>query len=813
MGKNYFKTAIRFLVKRKAFTLLNIGGLITGMTCALFIFHYVSYEKSYDTFQPLSKQVARLRLDIFQNGKRELQSVAVYPAIAPAMKKDFPDVEDFCRLHTANLLLSSTANNAKHKETKGFYADPSFVKIFAVDILAGNPALLKEPFQVMLSENMAQKYFGNGEAVGKTLVAESGSFRHTYLVTAVFKEYPANAHLTFDYLLSYSTYGSMLQQYGYPAGFTEESWEFRDIYAYLQFRKGSDLIKIQAQLPAFCERYINNRPEKVKNKTRDELHLTSLRDIHLNSNYFYEAGTNGNGQTVSFLFLIALFIISVAWINYINLATARAAERAREVGVRKVMGATRTDLIRQFLSESFLLNTIALIVSVVIFFVFVHRFDEVTGKTVSVRPLLSAAYVQLYVALFLGGAFVSGIYPAFVLSAFNPVIVLKGFLKKSTQGLLLRKGLIVLQFIISIALIAGTAIVYQQLEYMRSRRLGADISQTLVLNGATSASDTLYQQSYEALKMELLRSPNIKSVAASTSVMGKEIAWTRNAKRIDIPGGQAVPLFHMGIDYDFIPQYDIKFVAGRNFSRQFTTDTKAALLNETSAHLLGFSNPIEAINKKMIRSSDTVTIVGVVADFHQEGLQQKIEPLIFLLMPGTRNYYSVKMQSSDTREAVNTAAMAWRKYFPGEPFSYFFLEKEFNEQYKSDMLFGKVFAAFSILAILISCFGLLGLSAYSVLQRAKEISIRKILGAGAARLVIMLISDFARLLGIAFIISVPIAWLTMNSWLQNFAYRINISWWVFAIAGIATALIALLTVLSQVARASIENPIKKLGST
>ena len=811
MFQNYLKTAFRNLAKRKGYLLLNIVGLITGMTGCLLIFHYVSYERSYDKFQPLSEQIIRLRLDVFQNGKEQLQSVAVYPAIAAAMKKDFPEVENFCRLHNVNLLLSNEEKNIKFNETKGFYAEPSFLRMFDVDVVKGNSSnLLNEPYQIMLSESMSKKYFGNEEAVGKKLVVRSPSFLQTYLVTGVFKDYPQNSHLTFGYLVSYSTFDKVLQHYGYPAGFTEDSWEFRDFYAYLQLKQGADRKKLQSKLPAFCDHYINNRQGKRNNNSHDELYLTPLKNIHLYSDYFDEPGTNGNGQAVSFLFLIAVFIICIAWINYINLATARSVERAKEVGVRKVLGAIRFDLVRQYLSEGFLLNAVAVIFSLFAFYLLVNRFDIFAGKEAPVNLLLSTKYWILVGVLFLTGTFLSGIYPAFVLSSFSPVAVLKGVFKNSSKGIALRKSLITLQFVISITLVAATIIVYQQMQYMRKQKLGANINQTLVLQGAASVNDTVYQYSYQSFKNKLLQEAGIKGVSASTSVMGKEITWTRNVQRLDIPNSGAVPLYHLGIDYDFVPGYDVKLIAGRNFSKQFNTDNAAVLLNEKAVQVLGFNNVTEAVNKKIKRSADTVTIAGVIGNFHQRGLQKEIEPMIFFLMPATRSFYSAKIQSGDIHKTIASIETSWKKYFPDDPFNYFFLDEAFDQQYKSEILFGKIFSVFALLAIIIACFGLLGLSAYNVLQRTKEISIRKVLGASVGNITLLLTKDFINLVVIAILIASPVTEWVMHQWLQNFAYRINIRWWIFLLSGLLAVFIALITISFQTIRAASVNPVVSL---
>jgi putative ABC transport system permease protein len=811
MFKNYFKIAMRSLLKRKGYFTLNIFGLVTGMTCCLFIFHYVSYERSYDRFQPLSQQIVRLRLDVSQNGKEQLQSVAVYPAIGAALKKDFPEVEDFCRLHKANLVLSNDEKNINFTEPKGFYADPSFLKMFDVNSLSENSSgLLNLPFQIILSESMSKKYFADENPVGKRLIVRNPSFLQTYIVTGVFKDYSPNSHLSFDYLLSYSTYDKILQHYGYSAGFAENSWEFQDFYTYLQIKKTAGWRNLQSKLPAFCNRYINSLEGNRNNNKHDELHLTPLKDIHLYSNYFYEAGTNGNGQAVSLLFLIAVFIICIAWINYINLAKARSVKRSKEVGVRKVLGAVRANLIKQFLAEGFVINIAALGFSLLIFYIFIGKFDLFTGKETSIQQLFSITYWKLFALLFLTGTLLSGAYPAFVMSGFNPIVVLQGIFKNSSKGIVLRRGLITSQFIISIALIAAIIIVHQQMRYMNGQPLGTDINQTLVLQGSPSISDTIYSDLYQGFKAELLRQPDIKNVTASTSVMGSEILWTRNIRRLDISTTASVPVHHMGIDYDFIPGYGIKLLAGRNFSKQFGTDNKTVLLNEKAVQLLGFRSSAEAINKKIKRSADAVTIAGVVANFHQEGLQKEIGPMVFLLMPDARSFYSLKILGNDIHKTVASIEAKWKQYFQNDPFNYFFLDEAFSRQYQADYLFKKVFSLFAFLAIIIACFGLLGLSAYNVLQRAREVSIRKVLGADVVSIGILLTKEFINVIVIAFLIASPVAWIAMNKWLQNFAYKVDIQWWVFAVSGLAAVFIALATIAFQVVRAALANPVTSL---
>ncbi|HKH62006.1 MAG TPA: ABC transporter permease [Flavitalea sp.] len=813
MISNYLKIALRNLIKRRGYSLLNIGGLTIGMTCCMLIFHHVSYEKSYDGFSPVAKDVVRLRLDSYQKGKLAWQSATIYPAIAPTIRKDFPEVLDFCRLHDAEMLLTNEANDVKFNETKGYFADPSFVKMFDVNLIKGNPATaLDAPDKMVISESMSKKYFGNGEALGKNLTVRDPGSLQTYQVTGVFKDYPKNSHLIVDYLVSYSTLGKILRLDGDTSNATETSWGWYDFYSYLQLKPGTDYEKLESKLPAFCDRYINSQEWYKTNNNRATLHLLPVTDIHLYSNYNQEAEVNGNGQAVEFLFLVAIFIIGIAWINYINLATARSAERAREVGVRKVLGAVRSMLIRQFLVESFLLNTIALLLSVLAFYLLWPAFDTFVGRDFTTDFALTHNYWLLFLALFSGGTMLSGLYPSLVLSSFQPITVLKGVFKNTAGGMSLRKGLIVVQFITSVVLIAGTIIVYQQVDYMRRQQLGVNINQTLVLQGAGSLQDSLYQNVFQPFKNELLQQGNIKNVSASTSVMGNEIYWTSGVTRLDKPNETAVTLYHLGIDHDFLPAYDLKLVAGRNFSQKLKTDEKAAIINERAAELLGYKSAAEVVsqNSRLRRGRDTLSIVGVVSDYHHQGLQKAIDPMILLFRPNTRSYYSVKIGTTDIQKTIGSVQKVWSKYFPSDPLNYFFLDETFNQQYKSDTLFGKVFAVFAFLAILIACFGLLGLSAYNVLQRAKEIGIRKVLGASVQNILLLLSKDFLKLIVAALILAIPVGWFVMHEWLQDFAYRINIAWWVFAVAGIISLGIALLVISVQAIKAAVENPVKSL---
>jgi len=811
MISNYLKLAVRNLTKRKGYSFLNIAGLAIGIACCILIFQYVAYERSYDSFPKKADQIVRLRLDSYQQGKLSWKSATVYPPFGPTMKKDFPEVEDFCRLIDANMLLSNDDKNVKFNENKGYYADASFLSMFDVQLTKGNPkTALNGPDKLLLSEKTAKKYFGNDEPMGKKLVYRTPSFNRTLEVTGVFKEFPPNSHLVINHLVSYVTLQSINNFYGDTTNATETAWGWYDFYTYLQLRPHTDLKKFESKFPAFCNRYINNLDWAKNNNIVAEVHVLPLKDIHLYSNYNQEAEVNGNGQSVSFLFLIAFLIIGIAWINYINLATARSLERAREVGVRKVAGAIRKNLIIQFMVESFMLNLAALVLAAIIVFALTPWFNQLMGRTGGSDLMTGSKYWLMFAGIFIGGSILSGLYPAFILSGFKPVSVLKGLFKNSTSGYLLRKGLIIVQFGTSVVLIAGTIIVFQQVNFMRNQKLGVNIDQTLVIDGAESIPDSLYQNIFQPFKSALLQIPGIQTASASTSIMGKEIYWTNGSRRLGADAKGAVTLYNIGVDYDFIPSFDLQLKAGRNFSKAFKSDSAGVLLNEAAAHLLGFDDFTKSINERFRSGGDTVTLLGIVSDYHHQGLQKAIDPMIFRLTPNAREAYSLKLKTGNVRSTIASVQKTWSSFFPADPFNYYFLDDLFDQQYKADQRFGKVFGLFAFLAIIIACFGLLGLSAYNVLQRTKEIGIRKVLGASVQNVLYILSKDFIILVLIAFVVAIPVTWWIMHNWLQDFAYRINIQLWVFAAAGALAVLIALLTISFQALKAAVANPVKSL---
>ncbi len=814
MLKSFLQIAVRNFTKRKGYSILNLLGLTIGITCCLLIFEYVAYERSYDSYNRNASRIYRVQESDYQGGRLEVRWAPTSPAVGPTLKKDFPEIENFCRLIQWNVQLINPANNAVFSELKAYIDDNSTLSILQMPLLKGNRATaLTFINTIVLSEKAAHKYFGNEDPIGKTLYNEVPGERRPLEVTGVFKELPSNSHLVIDMLISYPTMRHYIDAGKDPKDPTETAWTWSDYYTYIQFKPGADRKELQAKLPDFIDRHYNSLPENKANNDYYTMELYPLTDIHLYSHYSEEAEANGDGSSVSFLFLIAFFIAAIAWVNYINLATARSLERAREVGVRKVMGALRWDLIRQFLVESLLLSGLALILALIIAWSISPFFNHLTGRTIDTMIFLPSTYWQIFAALFIGGAFLSGVYPAFVLSRYNPVSVLKGMFKNTAGGQFLRKGLIIGQFTASILLIAGTIIVYNQVHYMRSQTLGVNISQTLVVPGTGSLGDSVFNTLYPAFKHDILRLKAVSGITGTSDVPGTEITWSTNWQRLKGNPKKNYTLRHLSVDYDYYKYYGFKLIAGRTFSKDFKTDNKAVILNESAIREFGYAKPEDAIGEILHANQgqiDTGHVIGVAADFHQEGLQRAIAPLAIVMREGTYNFFSIRIDPANAAQTIAAIRTVWQRHFPSDPFRYFFLDDYFNRQYAENERFGTVFGLFAGLAIIIACLGLLGLSAYNVIQRSKEIGIRKVLGASVQNLLFILSRDFLLLVVFAFVIAVPITWWAMNSWLQEFAYRIQIGWWIFAVAGGMAFSIALLTVGFQALKATLANPVKSL---
>jgi len=629
-------------------------------------------------------------------------------------------------------------------------------------------------------------------------------------VTGVIKDLPANTHLKFDVLFSYKT---LFARGDFAGQRYDYGWQRNDMYSFVQLHAGTDLATIEKKLPGIVNKYM---PGLQEAHARVSLGLQPLTGIHLTSELTNEAESNGSERIVTFITLIGIFIIVIAWVNYINLSTARAVERAKEVGVRKVIGAFKSQLIYQFLVEAAIVNLFSVLVACLLVAATLPSFNSISGLPLTYTHLVQPWFLATLLALWVTGTFLSGLYPALVLSSFKPIKVLKGKLKNTTSGIVLRRGLVTMQFVASIVLIAGTIIVYRQLNYMMHQDIGMNIDQVMVIErpGIADTSSNVFNASIDHFKNELKRSPAVVASSACLTVPGKQREYKMFVKRTDQGRNDSVMVNVNTIDYDFLDVFQMKLIAGRNFSPAFPGDgDHSVIITTAAARSLGYSNPADVIGRPVVApdfDNTAFTVVGVVNDYHQLSLKKTMVPGFFLFYPHQGEMYSVRIRAQNIDRAVDDVRKAWTSAFAGNPFEYFFLDEYFNQQYSNERRFGKLFTVFSILAIIIGCLGLLGLSAYTANQRIKEIGIRKVLGASVTDIATMLSKEFIKLVGIAILVATPIAWFIMNNWLQEFAYRIDIGWWVFAVAGISALFIALVTVSLQAIKAALANPVKNL---
>ncbi|GAB3990925.1 ABC transporter permease [Spirosoma daeguense] len=804
MLQNYFKIAWRNLIRNKAFSAINILGLAIGVAACLLILQYVTFELSYDNFHAKGDRIYRVIQDRYDKGKLSTQWAGGAQAAGNSFKAAFGEVEDYVKVLKRRAVIADYGDKSMKVE-RVFIASESFFKIFSYPLLAGDAAtVLAEPNTVALSESVAKRLFGNENPMGKTIKINQGK---AVKITGVYQDMPANSHLHADLLIPHVTFISEVGKDNNP----DNAWMWDGALAYLLLRSDANPQALEAKFVPYIQKTIG---AELKKYNADAVYkLQPLHDIHLNSHLMEEAEPNGDGKTVYLLLAIAFFIVVIAWVNYINLATARAVNRAKEVGVRKAVGSLRGQLIRQFMTEAVLLNGLAVGLALLVVVATLPMFNQLSGQSLSFTLLGSRMFWLPLIGLFLVGSFLSGLYPAFVLSGFQPVSVLKGKVRSSRQGIVLRKSLVVFQFAASLFLLVGTLAVYHQIQYMRSQSLGLNIEQTLVINPPIIGTDSTYMRKMLAFKEELLRRSGIRSVSASTVVPGQASDW--NAGGIRLKGmdeSKSEQYRVIGVDYDFLKTFDLKLIAGRNFAKEFGSDPKALIFNKMAAKQLGFDKPEQAIGKQVDFWGETFTLVGVTDNFHQQSLRDAYEPLILRLIPDVRGFFSIKLASGELNQSVSDIRADWNRFFPGNPFEYAFLDERFNEQYRADQRFGQVFGLFTGLAILVACLGLFGLASFTTAQRTKEIGIRKVLGASVGEIVQMLYREFAVLILVAFVIATPLAWYAVHQWLKSYAFRSTLDWWIFIVPFMLVLVIALLTVSFQSLKAALTNPVKSLRS-
>jgi len=801
MLRNYFKTAWRNIKKNKLFSAINILGLSIGIALCFIIMLYVQDELGYDRFNKNAENIARIVFDAKLNGGKIFETSVMAP-VAQTMKNDYPEVRDATRL----VPFGGTkiqVNDKLFKDDRFAYADPNFFSIFTLPLIEGDAkTALLQPNTIVLTETIAKKYFGNENAIGKTIVL-TNSNNQPYKVTGIMKDVPENSHFHFD------MFGSMV---GWDQA-NSDSWMSGSFFTYLLLKPGTDYAKMQAKFPGMVKKYMGPQVQQSMGMSLNQFEtkgnslgfrLQPLTSIHLHSSSVSDLEPGGNATYVYMFAGIALFMLIVACINFINLSTASASKRAKEVGVRKVAGSGRFQLIGQFLSESMMIAMIALVIAFVLVKLALPAFNNLSGKQLTFNIQSILAFFTLGILV----GFVAGIYPAFYLSSFKPIAVLKGKLSSSKRSYVLRSGLVVFQFFISVGLIIGTIVVYQQMKFIQNTNLGYDKTQLITLpdSWALGKNEQVYKQ-------EMLNDPRIVNATASWY---KPAGPTNNNNALAYPQGNnslVMTSIEYRVDENYIPTMGMYMVTGRNFSKAFTSDSLAIILNETAARSLGFG-VMNAIGKTVIRENSArgtnvpFHVIGVIKNFNFKSLHEAISPLVMVLEPEGGLIFKIK--TADVNALLATMKAKWDTYNTGEPFTYSFMDDLYNKNYSAEQKTGTILNIFSALTIFVACLGLFGLATYTSEQRTKEIGIRKVLGASVTQVTKMLSKEFLKLVFIASVIAFPAAWWAMNKWLQSFAYRINISWWVFVIAGFIALVIALVTVCWQAIKAAIANPVKSL---
>jgi putative ABC transport system permease protein len=794
MFKNYLKIAVRSLWRHKAFSFINILGLAVGMAACFLIYMYVSFELSYDDFNSKAARIYRVVADVKTPSETITTQGVTSAPIAINMKRDFPEVQEAVRLTGDEYLVRK--GDVVFQEKKAVLADSTLFNVFDFPLISGDKnTALKEPMSIVISQTAAKKYFGTTNPLGQHVLLTGNAINST--ITGVMKDIPENSQIKADLFVSMS---SFRQIYGYPTADSE--WTNHGYYTYIVLKPQASAKNLETKFPAFMEFHHGRQAKELQ--MQDYLGLEPLHDVYLRSKR--DAFVSGNIGNVYIFSVIAIFILLIACVNFINLTTARSAERAREVGIRKVVGAVRFQLTKQFIGESVIIALIAFLLSVFLCAMLMPLFNQLAGKIISPNIFKNPLNILSLFVLSVGIGIIAGIYPAVILSSYKPVSVLKGRFATGTQGLLLRKALVVFQFSISIILIVGTIVVYTQLRYMRKQDLGFNKDQTVIIN-------TNFDKNKDAFKQSLSSIPGVLSSSYSAFIPGGGNTSAYSEMQNKAGDIQKTNLDLYFVDFDYINQYQLKIVAGRGFSREFKTDsTQAMVINEAAARSLGYASPEEAVGRGYSQWGSKGKIIGVLKDFHYQSLQKKIKPLTMRYDPNSFGTISIKVATANLTTTLKTIESKWHQIIPNRPFEYNFLDEFFDQQYRTEDRFGNLFFNFAVLAIFISCLGLLGLASYSTLQRTKEIGVRKVLGASISNIVNLLSVEFIKLVLIALVIATPIAWLGMNKWLTDFAYRINIGWWVFVVAGFAAIVIAFLTISFQAIRAAVANPVKSLRS-
>ncbi len=806
MIQNYLKIAYRNLTKYKFISFINLFGLTVGLTCCLLITIYILNELSYDRYNQNADNIYRVTRDFNnEDGVVSLRLSTISPPFGYYLPNDFPEIQKMTRL-LDNGITPLRYKDKLINEQNVFFADENLFDVFTVKVLKGNPkTALSDPFSVMLTEEAAKKYFGDEDPINKVIRANN---QFDVKVTGIYKAFPSNAHIHPGMLVSFNT---LKDSAVYGEKNLRTNWGNNSFFTYLLLPPHYNTARMISQFPAFIDRHMRNEEYIGKQASKyTKLGLQKLTDIHLYSHTDYEAEPNGDIKRVYIFSAIALFILLIACINYMNLSTARSTLRAREIGIRKVIGARKRELIFQFLSESVLLSWVAILIAFACLYLTLPWLNKISGQQLSPGVLMKwQILVPVFLTPFIVGI-LSGIYPALFMSSFQPVKTLKGLFRTGGRSISFRKVLVITQFAISIILIITTATVFQQLHYMQKKSLGFDKEHIVVIPYNNALNDK-----YEAFRNELLSNANFKNSTRTSRIPTGRLLDDMGAYTLS--GDSMKPantdIKFVSVDYDFVPTYGISMAAGRNFSREYGTDTLSFVLNESAVKALGWKTPQNAVGKDFKYGNTKGHVIGVIRDFHFESMHQSIVPLVLVMFPPSFYYFnnlSIKVSGNNIPASLSHLETTWKKILPEIPYQHTFLDENFDKLYQVEQRQGNIFTIFACIAIFIASLGLFGLSAFSISQRIKEIGIRKVLGADVTTIVTLLSKDFLKLVAVAAILAFPVAWYFMNNWLQDFAYRISMPWWIFLAAGIIATIIALFTIGFQAVKAAISNPVKSL---
>ncbi|MDN5213322.1 ABC transporter permease [Fulvivirgaceae bacterium BMA12] len=814
MLRNYLTVAIRNLARDKTFTLINVLGLALGMSVCLSIYQYIRFELSYDKFHRDAQNTYRLTQNEIKNGEDLGTKIYTTYALGPSGKEVIPEIEDYVRVRPWDIgpVISNPENNEIHQEDEIFYVDDNFLQMFDFQLLYGErESVLTGKYNMVISEQIAIKYFGNTNPIGKNLKVSEDPLSGEFVVTGVLKALPVNSHLQFDFLLPITF---LLENYGfYRRG---SGWEISDFVTYVKLAKDVDLAQVGKKFDRLIDQHGGDNLGHGSGAIKTG--FQPITDVHLHSDYSADfVSNNGDIQHVHIFSIIAIFILFVAWANYISLSTARAIRRAREVGIRKSIGAQRMQLISQFLLDSFLINLVAAILSLGLAFLWLPVLNNIIGKELVLYVLEEPEFWGQLLAITIFGSILSGLYPAFILSAFKPVSMLKSAKTNLAGGFGLRKSLVVFQFLISVLLIAGTYLVYQQISFMKHKDLGVNMEKILVVNGPREILKTIklegssLESKYQSFRNKATSHYTISDVSATVTVPGKGFYFTegfwRSGKPVDSKKTGNVVI----VDTDFANTYDLEYLARAPHLNEMFRE-EGAIINEEAVKVYGFESAEDALYETLTNGGDSLKVLGVVKNLHWNSLRDAHSPILFALNNEWGAYLSLKINLSDIPETLAHIKSSFQTVFPDDPFHYFFLEDDFNRQYQSDLQFRNLFMVFAILAIFIACLGLFALVSFSATQRVKEIGIRKVFGAGVGKLMILLSKEYAILLLIANVVAVPVIILGGKAWLANYAFKVAMGVELFLIPALASIVVSLLTVSYRTYAAANLNPANSLRS-